>query len=151
MSAPDLRRIVLADDDPDDRMMTCEAFGEARAASAIDLVEDGGELLDYLRRGGRFAERPEGDPGLILLDLNMPRMDGREALAAIKQDERLRRIPVVVLTTSKAEQDLLRTYDLGVNSFVVKPVTFSGLVEVARMLDHYWFTLVSRAKRIDGT
>ena len=137
-------RIVLADDDADDRMMACEAFDEARVANPIDTVVDGEDLLDYLHRRGRHADRPAGNPGLILLDLNMPRMDGREALAAIKSDENLRRIPVVVLTTSKAEEDLLRTYDLGVNSFIVKPVTFVGLVEVVRTLDHYWFTLVAQ-------
>ncbi len=140
----DSLRIVLADDDSDDRLMACEAFDEARVTNPIDTVVDGEDLLDYLHRRGRHSDRPGGDPGLILLDLNMPRMDGREALAAIKSDENLRRIPVVVLTTSKAEEDLLRTYDLGVNSFVVKPVTFAGLVDVVRTLDHYWFTLVSR-------
>ena len=142
--APSSMRIVLADDDPDDRMMACEAFEEAHVANPIDLTEDGEDLLDYLHRRGRHADRAGGHPGLILLDLNMPRMDGREALAAIKSDDTLRRIPVVVLTTSKAEEDLLRTYDLGVNSFVVKPVTFAGLVDVVRTLDNYWFKLVSR-------
>jgi CheY-like chemotaxis protein len=144
MSTPGASRIVLADDDPDDRLMAREAFDEARVVNPLDLVEDGEDLLDYLHRRGRHAGRPQGAPGLILLDLNMPRMDGREALAAIKSDERLRRIPVVVLTTSKAEEDLLRTYDLGVNSFVVKPVTFAGLVDVVRTVEHYWFSLVTR-------
>jgi len=144
MSDPAAGRIVLADDDPDDRLMAREAFDEARVVNPLDLVEDGEDLLDYLHCRGRHSGRPQGAPGLILLDLNMPRMDGREVLAVIKSDERLRRIPVVVLTTSKAEEDLLRTYDLGVNSFVVKPVTFDGLVDVVRTIEHYWFSLVTR-------
>jgi two-component system, response regulator len=144
MNAATAGRIVLADDDPDDRLMAREAFEEARVVNPLDLVEDGEDLLDYLHCRGRHSSRPRVAPGLILLDLNMPRMDGREALEVIKSDERLRRIPVVVLTTSKAEEDLLRTYDLGVNSFVVKPVTFDGLVDVVRTIDHYWFSLVTR-------
>jgi CheY-like chemotaxis protein len=108
------------------------------------FVGDGRELLDYLRRTGRYAdpalEAPR--PGIILLDLNMPKKDGREALAEIKADGSLRRIPVVVLTTSKDEEDVFRTYDLGVNSFITKPVTFGGLVEVMRTWSRYWFEIV---------
>jgi len=136
-------RIVLADDDPDDRLIAADAFREGRLANPLDLVCDGEELLEYLERRGRYADRLTAQPGLILLDLNMPRMDGREALAAIKDNTELRRIPVVVLTTSKAEEDLLRTYDLGVNSFCVKPVTFAGLVALVKDLDHYWFSVVT--------
>jgi CheY-like chemotaxis protein len=133
----------MADDDADDRMLTRDALAEARLANDLRFVEDGEELLDYLRRRGRFSE-PDccPRPGLILLDLNMPRMDGREALAAIKSDPSLRRIPVVVLTTSKAEEDIYRSYDLGVNSFITKPVTFEGLVSVMRALGQYWFEIV---------
>jgi CheY-like chemotaxis protein len=108
------------------------------------FVYDGQELLDYLRREGAYAG-PSFDaprPGLILLDLNMPKKDGREALAEIKANEALRRIPVVVLTTSKDEEDVLRTYDLGVNSFITKPVTFAGLVEVMRTWTRYWLEIV---------
>lgn len=138
-------RIVLADDDPDDRLMTQEAFDEGQVPNPLDVVEDGEALLDYLYRRGTYSERPDELPGLILLDLNMPRMDGREALTAIKTDANLRRIPVVVLTTSKSEEDLVRSYDLGVNSFCVKPVTFEGLVTLVKAIDNYWFSTVCLA------
>jgi CheY-like chemotaxis protein len=135
--------IVLADDDPDDRKLTQDAFAENRLANILHCVEDGEELMDYLHRRGKFASRRgEALPGLILLDLNMPRKDGREALKEIKADPELRRIPIVVLTTSKAEEDILRTYDLGVNSYVTKPVTFKSLVELIKVLGRYWFEVV---------
>lgn len=135
--------IVIADDDADDRMLIEDAFRESRLANPLAFVEDGMELLDLLKSRGKYANRPANErPSLILLDLNMPRMDGRSALTHIKSDPDLRRIPVVVLTTSKAEEDILRTYDLGVNSFISKPVTFDGLVEVVRTLGHYWFEIV---------
>jgi CheY-like chemotaxis protein len=135
--------IVLADDDPDDRQLTEEAFTENRLANQLHCVEDGEELMDYLHRRGAFEHRrSEPLPGLILLDLNMPRKDGREALKEIKADPKLRRIPIVVLTTSKAEEDILRTYDLGVNSYVTKPVTFKSLVELIKVLGRYWFEVV---------
>lgn len=136
--------ILMADDDPDDRLMAREALEEARLVNELRFVEDGEQLLDYLKRRGRFAEPDAAPrPGLILLDLNMPRKSGREALAEIKADPELRSIPVVVLTTSKAEEDILRSYDLGVNSFITKPVTFDGLVEVMRSLSRYWFEIVA--------
>ncbi|GAB4180937.1 MAG: response regulator [Geothermobacteraceae bacterium] len=136
--------ILMADDDPDDRLMAREALEEARLANELRFVEDGEQLLDYLKRRGHFAEPDAAPrPGLILLDLNMPRKSGREALAEIKADPELRSIPVVVLTTSKAEEDILRSYDLGVNSFITKPVTFDGLVEVMRSLSRYWFEIVA--------
>ncbi len=101
------------------------------------------QLLDYLNRRGRWANPADAPrPGVVLLDLNMPRMDGREALAAIKADPALRRIPIVVLTTSRAEADVLRSYDLGANSFITKPVTFGGLVEAMRVLGRYWIEIV---------
>ena len=134
--------IVLADDDPDDRLLAREALEESRLANTLITVEDGAELLDYLLCQGAYENRPGGNPGLVLLDLNMPRMDGREALAAIKAHENLRTIPVVVLTTSKAEEDILRTYDLGVNSFITKPVSFDELVTVMRDLGRYWLEIV---------
>ena len=134
--------ILMADDDPDDRLLACEAFEESRLANELYLVEDGEELMDYLYRRGEYNETSAPRPGVILLDLNMPRKDGREALREIKADPDLRRIPVVVLTTSKAEEDILRTYDLGVNSFIVKPVTFTDLVEVMCALGRYWFEIV---------
>ena len=135
--------IVLADDDPDDRQLTEEAFAENRLANQLHCVEDGEELMDYLHRRGKFEQlRNEPLPGLILLDLNMPRKDGREALKEIKADPNLRRIPIVVLTTSKAEEDIVRSYDLGVNSYVTKPVTFKSLVELVKVLGRYWFEVV---------
>ena len=135
--------ILLADDDPDDRKLTQDAFTENRLVNVLHCVEDGEELMEYLRRQGRYADQKDAPlPGLILLDLNMPRKDGREALKEIKADPALRRIPVVVLTTSKAEEDILRTYDLGVNSYVTKPVTFKSLVELVKVLGRYWFEVV---------
>jgi CheY-like chemotaxis protein len=135
--------ILLADDDEDDRMFTKEAFEENHLLNEIRFVSDGVELLDYLKRREKYANPADSPrPGMILLDLNMPKMDGREALKEIKSDPLLRSIPVVVLTTSKAEQDVLQTYDLGVNCFITKPVAFSDLIEVARTLGHYWFDIV---------
>ena len=134
--------ILYAEDDAEDRAMVLEAMQESRLGNNIATVGDGEELLEYLRCRGRYAGRPDELPGLILLDLNMPRLDGREALREIKADARLRRIPVIVLTTSRAEEDILRTYDLGVSSFIVKPVTFDALVETVRALDKYWFEIV---------
>jgi len=135
--------ILLADDDPDDRQLTRDAFAENRLANEFNTVEDGEELMDYLHRRGQYAKLAnEPLPGLILLDLNMPRKDGREALKEIKADPVLRRIPIVVLTTSKAEEDIVRSYDLGVNSYVTKPVTFKSLVELIKVLGRYWFEVV---------
>lgn len=135
--------ILLADDDEDDRMFTKEAFEENHLLNEIRFVNDGVELLDYLKRREKYSNPADSPrPGMILLDLNMPKMDGREALKEIKSDPMLRSIPVVVLTTSKAEQDVLQTYDLGVNCFITKPVAFSDLIEVARTLGHYWFDIV---------
>lgn len=135
--------IVLADDDADDRMLAKDALAEARLANDLVFVEDGEELMDYLGRRGKWADPAAAPrPGLILLDLNMPRKDGREALREIKADPDLRRIPVVVLTTSKAEEDIYRTYDLGVSSYITKPVTFEGLVTVMKALGTYWFEIV---------
>jgi CheY-like chemotaxis protein len=134
--------ILYADDDAEDRMLVKEAWEENRMANELHFVEDGEELLDYLRRNGKYADLNSSLPGMILLDLNMPRKDGREALQEIKADPRLRSIPVVVLTTSKAEEDILRAYDLGVNSFILKPVTFESLVEITRTLSKYWFEVV---------
>jgi CheY-like chemotaxis protein len=135
--------ILMADDDPDDRQLTREAFEEAKLANDLRFVEDGAELLDYLFRRGKYAD-PESSPrpSLILLDLNMPKVDGREALAKLKQDPDLRRIRVVVLTTSKAEEDVFRTYDLSAASYITKPVTFESLVEVIRTLGKYWLEIV---------
>lgn len=128
-------------------MLARDALEESRLANDLRCVEDGEELLEYLFRRGKYSD-PETSPrpGLILLDLNMPRKDGREALREIKAHESLRQIPIVVLTTSKAEEDIYRTYDLGVNSFITKPVSFEGLVEVMKVLNRYWFEIVELPK-----
>jgi CheY-like chemotaxis protein len=135
--------ILVADDDPDDRLLIRDALEESRLCNNIDFVEDGVELMDYLHRRGKFSDRAGSKlPGLILLDLNMPRKDGREAIKEIKADPYLRLTPVIVLTTSKAEEDILRSYDLGANSFIVKPVTFNDLVTVMTDLTNYWLQIV---------
>lgn len=132
--------ILMADDDADDRMLTKEALEESRVLNDLRFVEDGEELMAFLRKQGQYADAPR--PGLILLDLNMPKKDGREALKEIKADAELRRIPVVVMTTSKAEEDIFRSYDLGASSFITKPVTFDRLVELMRTLGQYWVEFV---------
>jgi CheY-like chemotaxis protein len=135
--------ILIADDDPDDRLLAQQALAESRLVNAVHFVEDGEQLLDFLNQRGAFADPTlHPRPGLILLDLNMPKKDGREALREIKSQPALRQIPVVVLTTSQAEEDIYRSYDLGVNSFITKPVTFDGLVQVMRVLGRYWFEIV---------
>jgi CheY-like chemotaxis protein len=134
--------ILMADDDADDRLLTRDAMRESHLGNPFREVQDGQELMDYLRRKGKYATADAPRPGLILLDLNMPRMDGREALELIKKDPDLRSIPVIILTTSKTEEDILRSYGLGANSFITKPVTFDGLVEIVRALDSYWFNIV---------
>ena len=136
--------LLLADDDEEDRLMTGEALKESRLANDIRFVGDGEELTDYLFRRGAYTDPAQAPvPGLILLDLNMPKKDGREVLAEIKNDPGLRQIPVVVLTTSKTEEDIVRSYELGVNSFITKPVTFEGLVEAMTVFSHYWFEIVA--------
>lgn len=132
--------ILMADDDADDRMLTKEALEESRVLNDLHFVIDGEDLMDFLKKRGQYADAPR--PGLILLDLNMPRKDGREALKEIKADADLRRIPVVVMTTSKAEEDIYRSYDLGASSFITKPVTFDRLVELMKTMGQYWVEFV---------
>ena len=135
--------ILIADDDPEDRMLVEDAFIESRLVNDLRFVEDGEELMDFLYRRGRYSDPVSSPrPGVILLDLNMPRKDGREALKEIKSDPRLRQIPVVVLTTSRTEEDIFRSYDLGVNSFITKPVTFVAMIELMKTLGKYWFEIV---------
>ena len=135
--------ILMAEDDPDDRLLTEEALLESRLVTNIRFVENGEELLDYLNHRGKYHNSSRFPrPGVILLDLNMPKKDGREALQEIKTNPALRQIPVVVLTTSRAEEDIFRTYDLGANSYITKPVTFEALVEVIKSLGYYWFEIV---------
>ena len=136
-------RIVVADDDADDRMMIKDAFEVSKLANEIDFVEDGVQLLEYLRREGKWSKLAgEPYPGFILLDLNMPRKDGRTVLKEIRNDPILHRIPIVILTTSKAEEDIIKTYNLGVNSFICKPVSFDKLVEIVKTVGHYWIEIV---------
>lgn len=135
--------ILMAEDDPDDRLLTTEALAENRLANDLHIVGDGVELLDYLYRRGQYTKLADSPrPGLILLDLNMPKLDGREALLEIKADPELRSIPVIVLTTSSAEDDIVESYHIGANSYITKPVTFQGLVDAMRTLGTYWFALV---------
>lgn len=136
-------RILMADDDEDDRLLMQEAMDEVKLGNKIDFVEDGEELMQFLRREGKYKTlKGELMPGLILIDLNMPKKDGRQALKEIKSDPLLKRIPVSILTTSKAEEDVIRTYDLGVNSFLTKPVSFESLVAVMRTVTDYWLHIV---------
>jgi len=135
--------ILVAEDDPDDRALARDAFQEANVPNRLDFVEDGEELLAYLRNEGRYADaRAFPAPGLILLDLNMPRLGGREALAEIKSDPALRHIPVVVMTTSKATDDVVASYQSGTNSYITKPASFQSLLEVVRALRRYWMEVV---------
>lgn len=136
-------QILMADDDEDDRRAVAKAWKTSRAANPIEFVNDGEELMDYLYQRGEFSGlATRARPGLILLDLNMPKKDGREALKEIKADPELRQIPIIVLTTSKAEEDIYRTYDLGANSFITKPVTFSSLVDLIQVIGKYWIEIV---------
>ena len=141
--------ILMADDDPDDQLMAKEAFEENRMANDLNFVQDGEELMDYLQHRGKYNAQNAPKPGLILLDLNMPKKDGRMALKEIKDDPKLKRIPIVVLTTSKSDEDIFKTYDLGVSSFITKPVTFEELVEVTKDIGKYWFGIVVLPKDND--
>ena len=134
--------ILMADDDADDRLLAQDAIAESKIPSELHFVENGEELMDYLHRRGRYSAASAPRPGLILLDLNMPKKDGREALREIKGNRDLRRIPVVILTTSQAETDIAQLYDGGANSFITKPVSFDTLVNVMRALGRYWFETV---------
>ncbi len=134
--------ILMADDDEDDRLMAKEAFEENKLFNTIQFVKDGEELLDYLNQKGKYNKENAPTPGLILLDLNMPKKDGRTALKEIKDTPELKRIPIVVMTTSKSDEDIIKTYDLGVSSFISKPVTFESLVDVIKTITSYWFGIV---------
>ena len=136
-------RILMAEDDADDRFMTARALETTESDHHLCFVKDGQELLDYLRHEGEYAPpNAPATPAVILLDLNMPRKDGREALEEIKADPRLRCIPVVVLTTSRSEEDVLRSYNLGVNSYIAKPTSFDDLVRAMQVFESYWFGVV---------
>ena len=142
MKSSSLPTILIADDDEDDRNWVKDALTESPVPSNLRFVTDGEELMDFLRHRGRYAApRDLSYPGLIILDLNMPRKDGREALKEIRADPRLRHIPVVILTTSQAESDVFYTYNIGANTFIQKPVTLESLSEIMRALTRYWFEI----------
>ena len=145
-------KILMAEDDPDDRLLIKDAFVESGITNTLSFVEDGDVLMDYLHHRGEYADSASAPrPNLILLDLNMPRKDGREALREIKSDPDLRRIPTVVLTTSKSDEDIFRSYDAGAHSFIIKPASLAGLVRVARYLGGYWLeTVALPPNRIGG-
>jgi CheY-like chemotaxis protein len=142
--------ILIADDDLDDCQLIKEALSESRLANSIYFVHDGEELMDYLGHKGKYEDHDKyPSPGLILLDLNMPKKDGREALKEIKGNPNWRGIPVVVLTTSEAEEDIYRTYNLGVNSFITKPIAFQSLVQLMKDLGRYWFEIVELPESVE--
>ena len=137
--------VLLVEDDPGDVLLIREAFEDNKVHNRLHVVSDGVEAIEFLRKQGENAEAPT--PDLVLLDLNLPRMDGREVLAEIKADEDLRQIPVVVLTTSKAEEDVLRSYKLHANAYVTKPVDFERFIEVVRQIDEFFVTVVKLPSR----
>jgi CheY-like chemotaxis protein len=134
----DLKRIVLAEDNANDVELTLAALRENHVLNEVTVVRDGAEALDYLHRRNGYASRVGGNPALLLLDLKMPKVDGVEVLRQVKSDPALRTIPVVVLTSSREEQDLIRTYDLGVNAYVVKPVDFHEFIDAVKLLGGFW-------------
>lgn len=135
--------ILIADDDPDDRQLTKEAFDEAKVTNDLRFVEDGVEVFEYLSRKGKFADPVSSPwPSILLLDLNMPRMDGREVLEKLKGEEKYHPIRVIVMTTSKAEEDILKSYKLAASSYITKPITFEALVQVVQALGRYWLEIV---------
>ncbi|WP_199423753.1 response regulator [Actinotalea solisilvae] len=137
--------VLLVEDDPGDVLMTREAFAENKVANRLAVVSDGVSALEFLRKEGEHADAPT--PDLVLLDLNLPRMDGRQVLAAMKSDDELRRIPVVVLTTSEAEEDVLRSYSLHANAYVTKPVDFDRFIDVVRQIDDFFVSVVRLPSR----
>jgi len=148
MNTPKQKReklvILIADDDEEDRMLTEEALEEIQMASNLQFVEDGEEALNYLHNSGKFTDKNKFPiPHLILLDLNMPKKDGRDVLAEIKQHERLKKIPVVILTTSNSGEDIRNMYSAGVNSYITKPVSYQGMLDAMSSLKNYWFNIVS--------
>jgi len=140
--------ILMADDDADDRLLFEEAVEEAQLVNNVEFAVDGIDLLDRLRSKGKYVDKTKNDlPDLILLDLNMPRMDGREALEEIRKDADIKGIPVVIMTTSEAEEDIIKTYDLGASGYITKPVTFDGLIETIQVVTDYWVNIVKLPKR----
>ena len=139
-ASPKVIDVLLVEDDPGDVLMTREAFDDNKVANRLAVVSDGVSAMQYLRKEGPYADAPT--PDLVLLDLNLPRMDGREVLQALKEDGDLRRIPVVVLTTSESEEDVLRSYALHANAYVTKPVDFERFIDVVRQIDEFFVSVV---------
>jgi CheY-like chemotaxis protein len=138
-----LVHILLVEDSPTDVMLTREAMEQYKVLNPLDIVEDGVDAMDYLRGRGKYAGKPVARPGLIILDLNLPRMSGREVLYELKQDPELRNIPVVVLTTSKSEEDVVKSYCLHANCYITKPVDFAKFIDVVRSINEFWFGVVT--------
>jgi CheY-like chemotaxis protein len=136
-----LRRLLLVDDNPNDTEMALEALQEHKLANDVVSLKDGAEALDWLYRRGPYASRPEGNPAVILLDLKMPKVDGLEVLRQIKSDPALKVIPIVMMTSSREEQDLVKSYSLGVNAYVVKPLDFHEFIDAIRALGAFWAVL----------
>lgn len=134
----DIRSILLAEDNPNDVELTLEALAAYNLANDVVVVEDGSEALDYLYTRGKYKQRSPGSPAVILLDIKLPKVDGLEVLRQIKSDQELKTVPVVMLTSSREEEDLVRSYDLGVNAYVVKPVDFKEFVEAVKQLGVFW-------------
>jgi CheY-like chemotaxis protein len=137
----DLRTILLAEDNPKDIELTLEAMAENNLANHVTVVNDGVEVIEYLQREGKFKDRAEGNPAFILLDIKMPRMDGIEVLRTIRNDPKFKTIPIVILTSSREEQDLISSYNLGVNAYVVKPVIFHEFIEAVKQIGIFWAVL----------
>lgn len=131
--------ILMADDDPDDQLLCAKALKESSPNTKLEFVDDGQQLIEYLKKNSDTADADSKQPAIVLLDLNMPKKDGREALKEIKSDPLLRKIPIIVFSTSKSDSDVDTTYDLGVNSFITKPLTYKGFVDVMSVLSKYWF------------
>ena len=146
----ELRRILMAEDSANDIELTLAALSEHRLANQVDVARDGAEALDYLYRRGAYADRAPGNPAVMLLDLKMPKVDGLEVLRQVKSDPNLKTIPVVMLTSSREEGDLLRSYELGVNAYVVKPVEFGDFMGAIRQLGGFW-AVVNEAPPADGS
>jgi CheY-like chemotaxis protein len=138
-----LVHILLVEDSPTDVMLTREAMEQYKVLNPLDIVEDGVDAMDYLRGRGKYAGKPVARPGLLILDLNLPRMSGREVLYELKQDPELRNIPVVVLTTSKSEEDVVKSYCLHANCYITKPVDFAKFIDVVRSINEFWFGVVT--------
>lgn len=145
-----LQPILLAEDNPNDVELTLEGLSSGNLVNRVTVVNDGAEALDYLFRRGRFADRPGGDPAVVLLDIKMPRVDGLEVLRTIKADPHLKNIPVVILTSSREERDLIESYRLGVNAFVVKPVDFEQFINAVKQLGIFWALINERPKPAGG-